>query len=115
MDERQQEHQEDLKAKFCVASEMIAKLFLGHNQSHYNGAVSMTSEIRKWCQEKDDVIPKKDLLSFLDALEPPPTSASVTKEQCSFDHTRKRGGVEAQSVIRKRQALVSEVGRLTIT
>eukprot|EP01060_Flectonema_neradi_P001077 TRINITY_DN10635_c0_g1_i1.p1 TRINITY_DN10635_c0_g1~~TRINITY_DN10635_c0_g1_i1.p1 ORF type:complete len:131 (+),score=26.00 TRINITY_DN10635_c0_g1_i1:44-394(+) len=115
MDEHQQEHQEDLKAKFCVASEMIAKLFLGHNQSHYNGAVSITTKIREWCQSRDE-ISKDELLAYLNEIEPSPSSTAATKEQSSFKHSRKRLGNDTsrESATIKRHALVTDIKGLAI-
>ena len=91
----QVDHHGELKKNFCQASEMVAKLFLGHTQSYHNGAVGVVELVREWAESNQEVS-KEGLLQFLDSIDPTPSAAYPSKEQCSFT-SKKRSAASSSS------------------
>eukprot|EP01064_Diplonema_japonicum_P018352 TRINITY_DN2703_c7_g1_i1.p1 TRINITY_DN2703_c7_g1~~TRINITY_DN2703_c7_g1_i1.p1 ORF type:complete len:148 (+),score=13.53 TRINITY_DN2703_c7_g1_i1:66-446(+) len=97
LSDKQLQHQQELKGKFCQASEMITKLFLGNSQSYHNGKMQVLDDLGDWVALQEDVICKTDLLRILERLTPPPSAAGASKEQCSFSRKRAQPAEPTQS------------------
>ncbi|KAJ9468527.1 hypothetical protein DIPPA_30378 [Diplonema papillatum] len=88
--EPQVRHHAELKAKFCQASEAVAKLFLGHTQSYQNGVNSALDEVREWAEAQEGpFVSRKDLLRLLEGIEPPPSAAATSKEMLAFSSKKR--------------------------